>query len=58
MHIGALEKCANELDMDLLAVAAEPFGVARSVIGNDTNSTMSAILIDVGGGTTRHRGCE
>jgi cell division protein FtsA len=26
--------------------------VARSVIGNDANSTMSAILIDVGGGTT------
>jgi cell division protein FtsA len=52
IHIGALEKCANELDMDLLAVAAEPFGVARSVIGNDANSTMSAILIDVGGGTT------
>lgn len=52
IHIGALEKCASELDLDLLAVAAEPFGVARSVIGNDSNSTMSAILIDVGGGTT------
>lgn len=52
IHIGALEKCAKELDLDLVAVAAEPFGVARSVIGNDPNATMSAILIDIGGGTT------
>jgi len=52
VHIGALERCASELDLDLLAVAAEPFGVARSVIGNDANNNMSAILIDVGGGTT------
>jgi cell division protein FtsA len=52
IHIGALEKVANELDLDLLAVAAEPFAVARSVIGNDPNKTTSAILMDVGGGTT------
>jgi cell division protein FtsA len=52
IHIGALEKTAAELDIDLVAVAAEPFGVARSVIGNDPNTSMSAILIDVGGGTT------
>lgn len=52
VHIGALERCASDLDLDLLAVAAEPFGVARSVIGNDANNNMSAILIDVGGGTT------
>lgn len=52
IHIGALEKVAQELDLDLVAVAAEPFGVARSVIGNDPNSSMSAIMIDIGGGTT------
>lgn len=52
IHIGALERCSTELDLSLLAVAAEPFGVARAVIGNDPNSNMSAILIDVGGGTT------
>lgn len=52
IHIGALERTAQELDLDLLAVAAEPFAVARSVIGNNTNENMSAILMDVGGGTT------
>src|SRR5665213_1620082 len=52
IHIGALEKTAQELDLDLLAVAAEPFAVARSIIGDDPNATMSAILMDVGGGTT------
>ena len=52
IHIGALERTAHELDLDLLAVAAEPFAVARSVIGNDPNANMSAVLMDVGGGTT------
>lgn len=52
IHIGALERTAQELDLDLLAVAAEPFAVARSVIGNNSNDNMSAILMDVGGGTT------
>jgi len=52
IHIGALERTANELDLDLIAVAAEPFAVARSVIGDDPNASMSAILMDVGGGTT------
>ncbi len=52
IHIGALEKTAQELDLDLLAVAAEPFAVARAIIGNDPNASMSAILMDIGGGTT------
>lgn len=52
IHIGALERTAQELDLDLVAVAAEPFAVARSVIGDDPNASMSAILMDVGGGTT------
>ncbi len=52
IHIGALERTAQELDLDLLAVAAEPFAVARSVIGDDPSANMSAILMDVGGGTT------
>jgi len=52
IHIGALERTSQQLDLDLLAVAAEPFAVARSVIGDDPNASMSAILMDVGGGTT------
>lgn len=52
IHIGALERTASELDLELLAVAAEPFAVARSVVGDDPNAEVSAILMDVGGGTT------
>ena len=33
-------------------MAAEPFAVARSVIGDNPNASLSAILMDVGGGTT------
>ncbi len=52
IHIGALERTATELDLELLAVAAEPFAVARSVVGDDPNAAVSAVLMDVGGGTT------
>ena len=52
IHIGALERTAKELNLDLVAVAAEPFAVSRAVIGDDPNASMSAILMDVGGGTT------
>jgi cell division protein FtsA len=52
IHIAALEKVAEELDLDLVAVAAEPFAVARGVTSVDEDTNFSAILIDVGGGTT------
>jgi len=52
VHIGALERVAEELSLELLAVAAEPFAVSRSVLGNDASSNFTAILADVGGGTT------
>jgi cell division protein FtsA len=52
VHIGALERTAGELDLELVAVAAEPFAVARSVLGTDASSNFTAILADVGGGTT------
>src|SRR6266702_2433715 len=52
VHIGALERTAQELDLDLIAVAAEPFAVSRSVLGVDASSNFTAILADIGGGTT------
>ena len=52
VHIGAIERVANELALDLIAVVAEPFAVARSVVGSDSSSNFTAILADVGGGTT------
>ncbi len=52
VHIGALERVADELNLELLAVAAEPFAVSRAVLGADVSSNFTAILLDVGGGTT------
>ncbi len=52
VHIGALERVADELSLELIAVAAEPFAVSRSVLGNDTSSNLTAILVDIGGGST------
>jgi len=52
VHIGALERVADELSLELLAVAAEPFAVSRTMLGSDVNSNFTAILTDIGGGTT------
>ncbi|MFH0776017.1 MAG: cell division FtsA domain-containing protein [Patescibacteria group bacterium] len=48
VHFGALQTIAAELELDLLTIAAEPFAVARCLPDED----LSAIFIDVGGGTT------
>lgn len=52
VHIGALERVADELALELVAVAAEPFAVSRAVLGTDASSSITAVLVDVGGGTT------
>lgn len=52
VHIGALERVAEDLALELVAVAAEPFAVSRSVLGTDASSNFTAVLADVGGGTT------
>ncbi|MEK9155730.1 MAG: cell division FtsA domain-containing protein, partial [Patescibacteria group bacterium] len=51
VHSGALQTIAEDLGLDLLAIAAEPYAVARCV-GLDDSTEFSAIFIDVGGGTT------
>ncbi|MEK7494408.1 MAG: cell division FtsA domain-containing protein [Patescibacteria group bacterium] len=51
MHLGALQTIADELDLDLLSIAAEPYAVARSVEVEDMLD-FSAIFIDIGGGST------
>ncbi len=51
IHLGALQTIADELDLDLISIAAEPYAVARSIEVEDMLD-FSAIFIDVGGGTT------
>lgn len=51
LHLGALQTIADELGLDILSIAAEPYAVARSVEVEDMLD-FSAIFIDIGGGTT------
>ena len=51
VHLGALQSVAQDLDLNLINIAAEPFAVAKSVGGQDSGE-FSAIFIDIGGGTT------
>jgi len=51
VHFGALTTIAEDLNLDLLSIAVEPYAVARS-IGLENDASFSAIFIDVGGGTT------
>lgn len=51
VHFGALQSIAEELDIDLLSIAAEPYAVARCFGTEDAND-FSGIFMDIGGGTT------
>jgi cell division protein FtsA len=51
IHLGALQTIADELGINLISIAAEPYAVARSVDYDDVLD-FSAIFIDIGGGTT------
>lgn len=51
IHLGALQTIADELGINLLSIAAEPYAVARSVDYDDALD-FNAIFIDIGGGTT------
>lgn len=51
VHFGALQTIAAELELNLLAITAEPYAVARCLESEET-SQLSAIFIDIGGGTT------
>ncbi len=52
VHISAIERVCDELELDLVTVAVEPFAVCRACLGNDVESNFSGIVMDIGGGTT------
>ncbi|MEO6350101.1 MAG: cell division FtsA domain-containing protein [Candidatus Limnocylindrales bacterium] len=51
IHLGALQTVASMLDLDLVAIVAEPYAVARC-IDDEQVQQAGALFIDVGGGTT------
>jgi cell division protein FtsA len=51
VHLGALRSVASQLDLELLAIVAEPYAVARC-LGGEGVQQQGALFIDVGGGTT------
>lgn len=50
VQLGAIETVVRELGLELLAVTAEPYAVARCL--NEESTDFAAIFIDIGGGTT------
>ncbi len=50
VQLGALETVVRELGLELLAVAAEPYAVARCL--DEESTDFAAIFVDIGGGTT------
>ena len=51
VHLGALQTVAGQLDLELLAIVAEPYAVARCLDDEHVQQN-GALFIDVGGGTT------
>lgn len=52
VHLSAIERVCDELSLDLITVAVEPFAVCRACLGDDIDSDFSSIVMDIGGGTT------
>jgi cell division protein FtsA len=62
VHLGALQTVAQQLELELLEIVAEPYAVAR-VLASEQVRQIGALFIDIGGGTTdvalvRHGGIE
>jgi cell division protein FtsA len=62
VHLGALQSVAQQLNLELIEIVAEPYAVAR-VLASDQVQQTGALFVDVGGGTTdvalvRHGGIE
>lgn len=51
VHFGALQTIAAELELNLMAITAEPYAVSRCLESDELDQT-SAVFIDIGGGTT------
>jgi cell division protein FtsA len=51
VHLGALQTVAARLELELVAVVAEPYAVAR-VLDSEQVRQGGALFVDVGGGTT------
>lgn len=51
VHLGALKTIGDELGLNLLSIAAEPYAVAKSM-GVEDVTDFSAVFVDIGGGTT------
>ena len=52
VHISAIERVCDELQLDLVTVAVEPFAVCRACLGDNVDSDFTSIVMDIGGGTT------
>jgi cell division protein FtsA len=51
VHLGALQTVAQQLELELLEIVAEPYAVAR-VLANEQVQQSGALFVDIGGGTT------
>ena len=51
IHLGALQTVASMLDLDLVAIVAEPYAVARCMDDEQVQQA-GGLFIDIGGGTT------
>jgi len=51
VHLGALQTVAQQLELELLEIVAEPYAVAR-VLANEQVQQAGALFVDIGGGTT------
>ena len=52
VYLDQLEKLCHDLKLEITAIAAEPFAVARAALDHDDASHFSGIILDIGSQTT------
>lgn len=52
IHISAIEKICSDLELNLLAIASDPFAICRAYLGCGDSTNTPLTIIDIGGENT------
>lgn len=53
VYVGILQNLATELKLNILAIAAQPYGLSKLFVNDDPEAeNQTGIFVDIGGGTT------
>src|SRR5690606_24057948 len=52
VYSSVMQSLARALDLDLISIATQPYGLSKLMVNSPTQEEMNAIIIDIGGTST------